>query len=168
MRDLGLDIVTTEKTYPVANGLLQRLFGHQPAKIAIAYLSVPEPYINQPLKLDMVQSGGFVLYVGESIVEGKVGVPVHTDDVDFLIDSAQLTENTSFIIIKRNEYSVIEEIKERLSIDTKSGGNGMLHLSMTGPEPVIISKILDNIAHNYLAQDVARKSEEASKSLAFK
>ncbi|KLW26672.1 GNVR domain-containing protein [Enterobacter sp. BWH63] len=167
VRDLGLDIVTTEKTYPVANGLLQRLFGHQPAKIAIAYLSVPEPYINQPLKLDMVQSGGFVLYVGESIVEGKVGVPVHTDDVDFLIDSAQLTENTSFIIIKRNEYSVIEEIKERLSIDTKSGGNGMLHLSMTGPEPVIISKILDNIAHNYLAQDVARKSEEASKSLAF-
>lgn len=167
VRDLGLDIVTTEKTYPVANGLLQCLFGHQPAKIAIAYLSVPEPYINQPLKLDMVQSGGFVLYVGESIVEGKVGVPVHTDDVDFLIDSAQLTENTSFIIIKRNEYSVIEEIKERLSIDTKSGGNGMLHLSMTGPEPVIISKILDNIAHNYLAQDVARKSEEASKSLAF-
>lgn len=167
VRDLGLDIVTTEKTYPVANGVLQRLFGHQPAKITIAYLSLPEAYINQPLKLDMVQSGDFVLYVGESIVEGKVGVPVHTDDVDFLIDSAQLTENTSFIIIKRNEYSVIEEIKERLSIDTKSGGNGMLHLSMTGPEPVIISKILDNIAHNYLAQDVARKSEEASKSLAF-
>ena len=42
----------------------------------------------------------------------------------------------------------------------------MLHLSMTGTDPVMISKILETISHNYLA-DVERKSEEASKSLAF-
>lgn len=43
----------------------------------------------------------------------------------------------------------------------------MLHLSMIGPDPVTISQILDSIAQNYLAQDVERKSAEASKSLAF-
>ncbi|STQ14007.1 tyrosine kinase [Enterobacter cloacae] len=63
-----------------------------------------------------------------------------------------------FILRKHNEYSVIDEIKNNIVVDGKSGGNGMLHLSMTGTDPVMISKILETISHNYLAQDVERKS----------
>ncbi|MBA7754034.1 polysaccharide biosynthesis tyrosine autokinase [Enterobacter sp. RHBSTW-01064] len=167
VRDLKLDIVAREKTYPVANATLQRLLGHEPATLDIAYLSVPDKWMNTPLNLDIAVSGDFALHVGDSVVKGKVGVPVQASGIELLIASAKLTENTAFIVTKRNEYSVIEEIKERVSIDTKSGGNGMLHLSMIGPDPVTISQILDSIAQNYLAQDVERKSAEASKSLAF-
>ncbi|MXG35727.1 tyrosine protein kinase, partial [Escherichia coli] len=167
VRDLKLDIVVREKTYPVANATLQRLLGHEPATLDIAYLSVPEKWMNTPLNLDIAVSGDFALHVGDAVVKGKVGVPVQASGIELLIDSAKLTENTAFIVTKRNEHSVIEELKERVSIDTKSGGNGMLHLSMIGPDPVTISQILDSIAQNYLAQDVERKSAEASKSLAF-
>ena len=167
VRDLKLDIVVREKTYPVANATLQRLLGHEPATLDIAYLSVPEKWMNTPLNLDIAVSGDFALHVGDAVVKGKVGVPVQASGIELLIASAKLTENTAFIVTKRNEHSVIEEIKERVSIDTKSGGNGMLHLSMIGPDPVTISQILDSIAQNYLAQDVERKSAEASKSLAF-
>ncbi|HDR2835630.1 TPA: polysaccharide biosynthesis tyrosine autokinase [Enterobacter mori] len=167
VRDLKLDIVAREKTYPVANATLQRLLGHEPATLDIAYLSVPDKWMNTPLNLDIAVSGDFALHVGDAVVKGKVGVPVQASGIELLIASAKLTESTAFIVTKRNEYSVIEEIKERISIDTKSGGNGMLHLSMIGPDPVTISQILDSIAQNYLAQDVERKSAEASKSLAF-
>ncbi|MBX8462393.1 polysaccharide biosynthesis tyrosine autokinase [Enterobacter sp. RIT637] len=167
VHDLKLDIVVREKTYPVANATLQRLLGHEPATLDIAYLSVPEKWINTPLNLDIAVSGDFALHVGDAVVKGKVGVPVQASGIELLIESAKLTENTAFIVTKRNEFSVIEELKERVSIDTKSGGNGMLHLSMIGPDPVTISQILDSIAQNYLAQDVERKSAEASKSLAF-
>ena len=167
VRDLKLDIVVREKTYPVANATLQRLLGHEPATLDIAYLSVPEKWMNTPLNLDIAVSGDFALHVGDTVVKGKVGVPVQASGIELLIESAKLTENTAFIVTKRNEHSVIEELKERVSIDTKSGGNGMLHLSMIGPDPVTISQILDSIAQNYLAQDVERKSAEASKSLAF-
>ncbi|MFX2610548.1 polysaccharide biosynthesis tyrosine autokinase [Enterobacter mori] len=167
VRDLKLDIVVREKTYPVANATLQRLLGHEPATLDIAYLSVPEKWMNTPLNLDIAVSGDFALHVGDAVVKGKVGVPVQASGIELLIESAKLTENTAFIVTKRNEHSVIEELKERVSIDTKSGGNGMLHLSMIGPDPVTISQILDSIAQNYLAQDVERKSAEASKSLAF-
>lgn len=167
VRDLKLDIVAREKTYPVANATLQRLLGHEPATLDIAYLSVPEKWMNTPLNLDIAVSGDFALHVGNAVVKGKVGVPVQASGIELLIESAKLTENTAFIVTKRNEHSVIEELKERVSIDTKSGGNGMLHLSMIGPDPVTISQILDSIAQNYLAQDVERKSAEASKSLAF-
>lgn len=167
VHDLKLDIVVREKTYPVANATLQRLLGHEPATLDIAYLSVPEKWINTPLNLDIAVSGDFALHVGDAVVKGKVGVPVQASGIELLIESAKLTENTAFIVTKCNEFSVIEELKERVSIDTKSGGNGMLHLSMIGPDPVTISQILDSIAQNYLAQDVERKSAEASKSLAF-
>ena len=167
VRDLKLDIVAREKTYPVANATLQRLLGHEPATLDIAYLSVPDKWMNTPLNLDIAVSGDFALHVGDAVVKGKVGVPVQASGIELLIESAKLTENTAFIVTKRNEHSVIEELKERVSIDTKSGGNGMLHLSMIGPDPVTISQILDSIAQNYLAQDVERKSAEASKSLAF-
>ncbi|WP_395302476.1 polysaccharide biosynthesis tyrosine autokinase [Enterobacter mori] len=167
VRDLKLDIVAREKNYPVANATLQRLLGHEPATLDIAYLSVPEKWMNTPLNLDIAVSGDFTLHVGDAVVKGKVGVPVQASGIELLIEKAKLTENTAFIVTKRNEHSVIEEIKERVSIDTKSGGNGMLHLSMIGPDPVTISQILDSIAQNYLAQDVERKSAEASKSLAF-
>lgn len=48
VRDLKLDIVVREKTYPVANATLQRLLGHEPATLDIAYLSVPEKWMNTP------------------------------------------------------------------------------------------------------------------------
>ncbi|MGS2874414.1 polysaccharide biosynthesis tyrosine autokinase [Enterobacter huaxiensis] len=167
VHDLGLDIVVTEKKYPVANGLLQRLLGGPQGKIVVSTLSVPDKFKDTPLTLDITVSGDYALTVGDTVVKGKVGIPARSDGIAILIDSADLAENTTFILVKRNEYSVIEEIKDSVSIDTKSGGNGMLHLSMTGHDPVTISKILDSISHNYRAQDVERKSEEASKSLAF-
>lgn len=122
VRDLKLDIVAREKTYPVANATLQRLLGHEPATLDIAYLSVPEKWINTPLNLDIAVSGDFALHVGDSVVKGKVGVPVQASGIALLIEKAKLTENTEFMVTKRNEYSVIEEIKERVSIDTKLGG----------------------------------------------
>lgn len=167
VRDLGLDINVTEKRYPFANALLLRVLGNPTGKIAVASLSVQNEFINEPLTLNVRVSGDYTLRVGDALISGKAGVPVHSGGVDILVDNVHLTDDSQFIIVKRNEYSVIEEIKDSVSIDAKSGGNGMLHLSMTGPDPAMLSKILDNISQNYLAQDVERKSEEASKSLAF-
>lgn len=75
-----------------------------------------------PLNLDIAVSGDFALHVGDAVVKGKVGVPVQASGIELLIESAKLTENTAFSVTKRNEHSVIEELKERVSIDTKSGG----------------------------------------------
>ncbi|MGN7910822.1 polysaccharide biosynthesis tyrosine autokinase [Enterobacter sp. 22466] len=167
VRDLGLDISVTEKRYPFANALLLRLFGKPTGNIEVATLTVPEEFLNEALILTVTAAGEYTLQVGEAVLHGKVGVPLHAHGIDFMIERADLTQDTVFILRKHNEYSVIDEIKNNIVVDGKSGGNGMLHLSMTGSDPVMISKILETISHNYLAQDVERKSEEASKSLAF-
>ncbi|MCU6428810.1 polysaccharide biosynthesis tyrosine autokinase [Enterobacter sichuanensis] len=167
VRDLALDISVTEKRYPFANALLLRLFGKPTGKIEISTLAVPEAFLNEAMILTISVAGDYTLQVGETMLQGNVGVPLHAHGIDFMLEHAELTQNTVFILRKHNEYSVIDEIKNNLVVDGKSGGNGMLHLSMTGSDPVMISKILETISHNYLAQDVARKSEEASKSLAF-
>ena len=167
VRDLGLDISVTEKRYPFANGLLLRLLGKPTGKIEVSTLTVPEEFLNEALILTITAAGEYTLQVGEAVLHGKVGVPLHAHGIDLMIERAELTQDTVFILRKYNEYSVIDEIKNNIVVDGKSGGNGMLHLSMIGTDPVMISKILETISHNYLAQDVERKSEEASKSLAF-
>ncbi|MFZ5222540.1 polysaccharide biosynthesis tyrosine autokinase [Enterobacter cloacae] len=167
VRDLGLDISVTEKRYPFANALLLRLLGKPTGNIEVSTLTVPEEFLNEALILTITAAGEYTLQVGEAVLHGKVGVPLQAHGIDFMIERAELTQDTVFILRKHNEYSVIDEIKNNIAVDGKSGGNGMLHLSMTGTDPVMISKILETISHNYLAQDVERKSEEASKSLAF-
>ncbi|MEX0577105.1 tyrosine protein kinase, partial [Enterobacter cloacae subsp. cloacae] len=124
VRDLGLDISVTEKRYPFANGLLLRLFGKPTGNIEVATLTVPEEFLDEALILNMTVAGEYTLQVGEAVLHGKVGVPLHAHGIDFMIERAELTQDTVFILRKHNEYSVIDEIKNNIAVDGKSGGNG--------------------------------------------
>ena len=49
----------------------------------------------------------------------------------------------------------------------KEKDTGMLTLTMTGDNPQQITKILDSISQNYLAQNVERQAAQDAKSLDF-
>ncbi|HBX9334235.1 TPA: tyrosine-protein kinase, partial [Klebsiella pneumoniae] len=44
---------------------------------------------------------------------------------------------------------------------------GILNISLTGDNPVLIEKIVNSIADNYLAQNIARQAAQDAKSLDF-
>lgn len=68
---------------------------------------------------------------------------------------------------KKNELSAINDVLNNLTVADKGKDTGILDLTLTGEDPILINKILNSISQNYLEQNVERKSEEAGKSLVF-
>ncbi|HBV6450806.1 TPA: tyrosine-protein kinase, partial [Klebsiella pneumoniae] len=66
-----------------------------------------------------------------------------------------------------SRYKAIANLQENLSVIDKGKDTGMLTLSLSGYDPVLIQKIVDNIASNYLAQNIARQAAQDAKSLDF-
>ena len=61
----------------------------------------------------------------------------------------------------------INRLQNALKVTDQGKDTGMLSLILTGDNPDLISKILDNISDNYLTQNVARQAAQDEKSLQF-
>ena len=51
-----------------------------------------------------------------------------------------------------------------LAVADQGKDTGMLSLSLTGPDPVLLEKILNSISSNYLAQNVARQAAQDARA----
>lgn len=63
--------------------------------------------------------------------------------------------------------SVVNQLTQQYDVVDQGKDTGVLGLTLTGDDPVLIQKILDSITRNYLEQNIERKSEEDAKSLVF-
>lgn len=168
IRDLSLDIDVNESFFPIFGKGLARLTRNDDNRIALSRYDVPLSWYDEPLELKVIDEENFTLSKdGKELLSGKVGEFNSSQPVSLLISQIKAKPNTIFIITKRSESQVIEDILNNLSVADKGKDTGMLELSLQGEDPVLIKNTLDQISKNYLAQNVERKSEEAAKSLAF-
>ncbi|MBK4631833.1 tyrosine-protein kinase, partial [Enterobacter hormaechei] len=58
-------------------------------------------------------------------------------------------------------------LQKNLTVLDQGKDTGMLTLSLTGEDPILITKILDSITQNYLSQNIARQAAQDEKSLEF-
>lgn len=61
----------------------------------------------------------------------------------------------------------INRLQNALKVTDQGKDTGMLSLILTGDNPDLISKILDNISDNYLTQNVARQAAQDEKVCSF-
>lgn len=168
INDLSLDVVVEEKFLPLFGKGFARIIGND-NEIALSRYDVPLLWFDEPLQLNIVDDNSFILSKdGNDIVTGKSGEYVSTiDGISLLISDIKAPSGTIFNITKRSELNVIADLLDNFSVSDKGKDTGMLELSLQGEDPVLIRRILDRIAKNYLTQNVERKSEEAGKSLEF-
>ncbi|HCD6917967.1 TPA: polysaccharide biosynthesis tyrosine autokinase, partial [Escherichia coli] len=101
------------------------------------------------------------------IAEGKVGEEVHTNGLSILVDSIDSKPGQQFKIKYYSKLEAINRLQNALKVTDQGKDTGMLSLILTGDNPDLISKILDNISDNYLTQNVARQAAQDEKSLQF-
>ncbi|EMB0621439.1 polysaccharide biosynthesis tyrosine autokinase, partial [Escherichia coli] len=99
--------------------------------------------------------------------EGKVGEEVHTNGLSILVDSIDSKPGQQFKIKYYSKLEAINRLQNALKVTDQGKDTGMLSLILTGDNPDLISKILDNISDNYLTQNVARQAAQDEKSLQF-
>ncbi|EKK7301821.1 polysaccharide biosynthesis tyrosine autokinase, partial [Escherichia coli] len=66
-----------------------------------------------------------------------------------------------------SRLKAITELQEVFNVSDQGKDTGILNLTLTGSDPSLIAKVLDNISQNYLSQNVARQAAQDAKSLEF-
>lgn len=109
----------------------------------------------------------YKLDVGDLVLKGKTGSLLEKDGIALLVDKIEATPGTTFSIKYVSRLKAISDLQEALEVADQGKNTGMLGISLTGDNPVLIEKIVDSISNNYLAQNIARQAAQDAKSLDF-
>lgn len=166
--DLGLEVVAQQKYFPVFGKGWARLSGDKPQKIEISRLLVPELMLGKEMQLKVLDKNTFSLSDDEGeILKGKFGDLAFGGDVTLVVNNISAKPGTVYYVTKKTRLSAINGVLQALSVVDKGKKTGVLQLTLVGESPTLVKQTLDSIDGNYVLQNVARKSEEAEKSLEF-
>lgn len=166
--DLGLDVLVQQDYFPVIGKGLSRMMGNKPEQIAISRMKVPAIWDKRQLTIEVDGPDSYTVSKdGDELFKGKVGQFEQHGDVTMLVSDIKADEGTSFTVSKLSDLQAIKLIFNNLTVADMGKDTGVLGLTYTGEDPVLISQVLNQVINNYLYQNIERKSEEAEKSLAF-
>ncbi|MEQ6278403.1 tyrosine-protein kinase Wzc [Kluyvera huaxiensis] len=166
--DLDLDIAVSKNTFPILGAGWERLMGRQNETVKVTSFNRPVAMADSTFTLEVVSPTTYRLSNDDGFsVEGKVGEAVNKDGVSLVVAGIAAHDGASFTLTKYSTLGMINTLQNSLSVTEDGKDSGVLTLNMVGEDKDQIRDILNSIARNYVAQNVARKSEEAAKSLEF-
>lgn len=168
VEDLGLDIAVSKNTFPILGAGWERLMGRQNETVKVNAFNRPASMANSTFTLEVIDPTRYRLSNDDGFsAEGKVGETLNKSGVSLLVTGIAAHDGASFTVTKYSTLGMINTLQNSLSVTEDGKDSGVLTLTMVGEDKDQIRDVLNSIAHNYVAQNVARKSEEAAKSLEF-
>ncbi|MFU9138942.1 tyrosine-protein kinase Wzc [Erwinia tasmaniensis] len=169
VHDLGLDVLVQQNYLPVIGKGLSRIMGNKPGQLEIPQLTVPTDWEKRELEVEVNGPDSYtVSKEGKELFKGKVGQLENHNGVSMLVSGIQqVDKGTDFTVTKLSDLQAIKLVTDNLAVADKGKDTGVLGLTYTGEDPVLISKVLNQLIDNYVGQNIDRKSAEAQKSLEF-
>ncbi|QUM77893.1 polysaccharide biosynthesis tyrosine autokinase [Moritella sp. 24] len=166
---LNLTTLAAPKYLPVIGKGLARMSGQQ-NDITISRFEIPSyatPSFN--LVIDDASKGTYSLYDAEErkVLSGVVGELAQNNDYRLFVQSLVGNNADEFAVVKRSSFDAIQWLQAGLSVSERGKQTGILQLSFSGEDKVLIQDILNDVSQNYFLQNVDRNSAEAEKSLEF-
>ena len=166
--DLDLDIAVTKNTMPIIGAGWERLMGRQNETVNVTTFTIPKGAGDQVFTLRVLSPTQYQLTSDAGFsAKGEVGKLLEKDGVTLEVNAINSSPDSEFTITKFSTLGMINNLQNNLTVTENGKDTGVLSLSFTGEDREQIRAILNSITRNYLEQNVARKSEEAAKSLAF-
>ncbi|MCS2154946.1 tyrosine-protein kinase Wzc [Scandinavium goeteborgense] len=166
--DLNLDIAVTKNTMPIFGAGWERLMGRANESVNVETFTVPAGMREQTFTLAVLGPNSYQLTSdGGFSARGTVGQPLTKSGLTLLVSAIHAQEGGEFTVTKYSTLGMINTLQNNLTVTENGKDTGVLSLTYTGEDKDQIREILNSIAQNYLAQNVERKSEEASRSLRF-
>ena len=166
--DLNLQTKIEQDYFPLFGKSFSRILGHKEGKVSIGNISLPE--INDEiteLELTVVNDKTYEISGNDFSAIGKVGETLHKQGYEILINEINAEPGTRFSISYLSRLKAINNLQEAFNVADQGKDTGVLNLTLTGENPILVAKILDSISQNYLAQNVARQAAQDAKSLEF-
>ncbi|HBV1130336.1 TPA: polysaccharide biosynthesis tyrosine autokinase [Klebsiella pneumoniae] len=166
--DLNLQARVKQKYFPLLGRGFARLSGDKPGSLSISRLYIPENDNDNPeIILTVKERNSFSISVGDFIINGKVGELLDERGISLKVDEISAKPGTEFSIVYVSRLKAITDLQDDIAVADQGKDTGMLTLSLTGDNPVLIERILNSISENYLAQNIARQAAQDAKSLEF-
>lgn len=166
--DLNLQTSVEEEHFPIFGKGWGRLTGVRDGEIIISHLNIAD--VNgdsEKLKLLVKDKNKYSLIYKNKNLNGNVGELLVEDGISLKIDSIDAKPGSIFTISYVSRLKSISELQKSLTVADQGKDTGILTLSLNGPDPVLIEKIINSISTNYLAQNIARQAAQDAKSLEF-
>lgn len=87
--------------------------------------------------------------------------------VEILVAKLAANPGTQFLLWRNSRLKAIESMQRSLQITEKGKLSGIIEVKLEGGDPLLIAKILNAVGHEYIRQNIDRKSEEAEKTIVF-
>ncbi|CAH0145878.1 polysaccharide biosynthesis tyrosine autokinase [Rahnella aceris] len=167
--DLNLQANVEQNYFPVVGRGWSRMIGNKPGAISVSHLYLSQKYGTDvpQITLKVRDERHFDIETDNGVLSGEVGVLLEKDGLALKIDKLNAKPGTTFTISYLTRLNAITNLQEVFTVADQAKDTGMLTLSITGEDPVYISKILDSISNNYLEQNIARQAAQDAKSLDF-
>lgn len=166
--DLNLQARVKQKYFPLLGRGFARLSGDKPGSLSISRLYIPENDNDTPeIILTVKERNSFSISVGDFIINGKVGELLDERGISLKVDEISAKPGTEFSIVYVSRLKAITDLQDDIAVADQGKDTGMLTISLTGDNPVLIERILNSISENYLAQNIARQAAQDAKSLEF-
>ncbi|HBY0419144.1 TPA: polysaccharide biosynthesis tyrosine autokinase [Klebsiella variicola] len=166
--DLNLQARVKQRYFPLLGHGFARLLGDKPGVLSISRLYIPGSDNDIPeLLLTVKDKNNFHVSINGINLNGKVGELVDEQGISLKVDEINAKAGTEFSIAYVSRLKAVADLQDDIVVADQGKDTGMLTLSLTGDNPVLIERIVNSISENYLAQNIARQAAQDAKSLDF-
>lgn len=166
---------TAEQAVASDSGTWLTNYAWAPVSLSISNMEVPRELLGKPFTLRALGGDHFVLYgpQDKKILSGSVGKSVTGQTAKgkrvelFVAGIKTSAPPTDYTLIHNAWLPVVEGLQARLNISEQGEETGVLHVSLTGKDRHLITKVVNSVANHYLRQNVEAHSKQAEESLAF-
>ncbi|WP_322058628.1 polysaccharide biosynthesis tyrosine autokinase [Paraburkholderia sp. J63] len=141
--------------------------------IAVSRFDTPDALYDQNFTLIAGEDGTFVLRDpdGVALLQGSVGEDVSANTVDgpinLRVDRLTGPPDTPFVLSRASTLTTVERLQRALDVSEVGLQSGVIRASLEGHDSQLTAAILNNMAREFIAQDVESRSAEAEHMLGF-
>ena len=184
---LHLDIAVEPTLFPVVGAFIARsnpglsdpglfglggyVWGNEQARVDI--FKVPDALLGQPFRLVVSGHDAYTLSQPEAGIRlhGKVGQQLRASTLsgplDILVTSIHARPGAAFTLYRSREGQAVDRLQRSLAIAEKGRLSNVIGVSLQGGNPELVSRILNEIADQYIQQQTAQKTDEVKNQLVF-
>jgi tyrosine-protein kinase Etk/Wzc len=142
-------------------------------KIEVASFEVPDAMYNQNFTITALGGGRYRLDDARRrfVLEGETGLAAHAAGADGAIDLVvtrlRAKPGARFTLRRSSRLAALEQVQGALQIAEQGKQSGVIAVLLHGADPQQVYATLTEIGSEYMRQNLARRTEEAQKTLAF-
>ena len=189
VRALHLDISARPREVPFVGGMLSGLatgpwgarlpaslrsgFAWGRGEITVTRFDTPAARYDDDFRLIAGEDGTFVLRDpdGVALLDGRVGEDINANTPDgpiaLRVDHLAGPPGTPFLLTRASTLSTVERLQKKIDVQEVALQSGVIRASLDGKDSQLTANVLNNMAREFIRQDVESRSAEAQHMLAF-